>query len=212
MSGSAAGFNITHASRDTALFVFTAADIFPSPADNTNASSTTVPDNNGNADFHFDDTDKAVNADKLIWGGLRPHINCRGWTPPRGYITVFTMVGGKPAEHSDTGGVDRGSSEDDGRPQMPRQLWPTVHLRISASPITGTDPGQSSSRLLYAASARCSISSRVLQSCQQFGYHHSGTPPSLNTATTGRSPHLPTQSRDRSSSDQYGMPWTGLKG
>ena len=101
------------------------------------------------------------------------------------------MVGGKPAEHSDTSGVDRGSSEDDGRPQVPRQLWPTVHLRISASPITGTDPGQSSSWLLYAASARCSVSSRVLQSRQQFGYHHSGAPPGLNTATTGRSPHSP---------------------
>ena len=66
MSGSATGFNITHASRDTTLFVFTTADIFPSPADNTNASSTTMPDNNGNADFHFDDTNKAVDADILI--------------------------------------------------------------------------------------------------------------------------------------------------
>ena len=66
MSGSAAGFNITHASRDTALFVFTATDVFPSPADNTNASSTTVPDNNGHADFCFDDNDKAVDADILI--------------------------------------------------------------------------------------------------------------------------------------------------
>ena len=66
MSESTAGFNITHASRDTALFVFTAADIFPSPADNTNASSTTMPDNNGNADFRFDDADKAVDTDILI--------------------------------------------------------------------------------------------------------------------------------------------------
>ena len=63
MSGSAAGFNITHASRDTALFVFTAADVFLSPADNTNASSITVPDNNSNADFHFNDADEAVDAD-----------------------------------------------------------------------------------------------------------------------------------------------------
>ena len=67
MSGSTAGFNITHASRDTALFVFTAADVFPSPADNTNASSTTVPDNNGNVDnFRFDNANKAVDADILI--------------------------------------------------------------------------------------------------------------------------------------------------
>ena len=66
MSGSAAGFDITHANRDTALFVFTAADIFPSPADNTNARGTTVPDNNGNADSHFDDTNQAVDADILI--------------------------------------------------------------------------------------------------------------------------------------------------
>ena len=109
---------------------------------------------------------------------------------------MFTMVGGRPAEHGNTGGVDRGSSEDDGRPQVPRHLWPTVHLRISTSPITGMDPGQSSSQLPYAASARCPISSRVLQSHQQFGYRHSGTPPSLNTATTGRSPHLPPRSRD----------------
>ena len=55
MSESTAGFNITHASRDTALFVFTAADVFPRPADNTNASSSTMPDNNGNVDFRFDD-------------------------------------------------------------------------------------------------------------------------------------------------------------
>ena len=33
------------------------------------------------------------------------------------------MARGNPAEHSDTGGVDRGSSEDDGCPQVPRQLW-----------------------------------------------------------------------------------------
>ena len=66
MSESAAGFNITNASRDTALFVFTAADVFPSPADNTNANSTAVPDNNGNVDFRFDDADKAVDADILI--------------------------------------------------------------------------------------------------------------------------------------------------
>ena len=66
MSGITTGFNITHASRDTALFVFTTADVFPSLADNTNASSTTVPDNNGNADFHFDNADKAVNTDILI--------------------------------------------------------------------------------------------------------------------------------------------------
>ena len=65
-SGSAAGFDITHASRDTALFVSTAADVFPSPADNTNARSTTMPDNNGNADFHFDNANKAVDADILI--------------------------------------------------------------------------------------------------------------------------------------------------
>ena len=212
MSGSAAGFNITHASRDTTLFVFTTTNVFPSLADNTNASSITMPDNNGNADFHFDDADEAVDANILIWGGLQPHVNRWGWTPPRGYITVFTMAGGKPAEHSDTGGVDRGSSEDDGHPQVPRQLRPTVHLWISTSHIMGMDPSQSSSQLLYTASARHSVSSRVLQSHQQFWYCHSGAPPGLNTATTGRSPHSPPRSRDRSSSDQYGVPWTGLKG
>ena len=112
--------------------------------------------------------------------------------PPRmnSFKGLHYHVQGKPAEHS-----DRGPSEDDGRPQVPRQLWPTVHLRISASPITGTDPSQSSSRLFYAASTRHSISSQVLQSRQQFGYHHSGAPSSLNTATTGRSPHSPSQSR-----------------
>ena len=61
---------------------------------------------------------------------------------------MFTMAGGKPAEHSDTGGVDRESLEDDGCPQVPRQLRPTVHLQISASPIMGMEPGQSSSQLL----------------------------------------------------------------
>ena len=66
MSGSATGLNITHASRDTVLFVFTAADVFPSPADNTNASSTTMLDNNSNADFCFNDANKAVDADILI--------------------------------------------------------------------------------------------------------------------------------------------------
>ena len=66
MSGSTAGFDITHASRDTALFVFTATDVFPRPADNTNARSTTMPDNNGNVDFRFDDADKAVDTDILI--------------------------------------------------------------------------------------------------------------------------------------------------
>ena len=66
MSGRATGFNITYASRDTALFVFTTADVFPRPADNTNARSATVPDNNGNADFRFDDADKAVDANILI--------------------------------------------------------------------------------------------------------------------------------------------------
>ena len=35
------------------------------------------------------------------------------------------------------------------------------------------------------------VSSQVLQSRQQFGYRHSGAPPGLNTATTGRSPHSP---------------------
>ena len=66
MSGRAAGSDITHASRDTALFVLTTADIFPRPADNTNARSATMPDNNGNADFRFDDANEAVDADILI--------------------------------------------------------------------------------------------------------------------------------------------------
>ena len=99
--------------------------------------------------------------DELLQGATLP---CSPW------------CGGKPAEHSDTGGVDRGSSEDDWHPQVPRQLWPTVHLQISASPITGTDPSQSCSRLPHAASARRSVSSQVLQSRQQFGYRHSGAP------------------------------------
>ena len=63
-----------------------------------------------------------------------------------------------------------------------------VHLQISASPITGMDPSQSPSELPYATSTRHPISSRVLQSCQQFGYHHSGTPPGLSTATTAEAP------------------------
>ena len=66
MSGSTAGFNITHASRDTALFVFTATDVFPSPADNTNASSITMPDNNSNVDFRFNDANEAVDTNILI--------------------------------------------------------------------------------------------------------------------------------------------------
>ena len=66
MSGSAAGFDITHASRNAAISVFTAADAFPRLTDNTNARGTTVPDNNSNADFRFDDTDKAVDANILI--------------------------------------------------------------------------------------------------------------------------------------------------
>ena len=66
MSGSATGFNITHASRDTALFVFTTADVFRSLADNTNASSITMPYNNSKVDFCFNDTNEAVDADILI--------------------------------------------------------------------------------------------------------------------------------------------------
>ena len=77
MSGSTTGFNITHVSRDTTLFVFTAADVLPSPADNTNASSTTMPDNNSNVDFCFDDADEAVDANIPISGGLQP-VNCQG--------------------------------------------------------------------------------------------------------------------------------------
>ena len=46
--------------------VFTTADIFPRPADNTNARGTTMPDNNSNVDFHFNNADKAVDADILI--------------------------------------------------------------------------------------------------------------------------------------------------
>ena len=107
--------------------------------------------------------------------------------------------------------LTKGSSEDDGHPQVPRQLQPTVHLWISASPIMGMDPSQSSSQLPYTTGARCPVSSRVLQSHQQLGYCHSGAPPGLNMATTGRSPHSLPWSRDRSSSDQYGVPWTGLK-
>ena len=74
-SGSAAGFDITHANRDSALFVFTTTEVFPSLADNTYARSTTVPDNNSNADFCFDNADKAVDADILILGGHRPHVD-----------------------------------------------------------------------------------------------------------------------------------------
>ena len=65
-SGRATGFDITHAIRDNALFVFTAADVFPRLADNTNARSATMPDNNGNVDFRFDNADKAVNTNILI--------------------------------------------------------------------------------------------------------------------------------------------------
>ena len=66
MSGSTTGFDITLANRDTSLYVFTAADVFPSPADNTNARGTTMPDNNGNVDSRFDDADQVVDADLLI--------------------------------------------------------------------------------------------------------------------------------------------------
>ena len=122
MNGNPAGFNITHASGDAALFVLTAANVFSSMADNTDASSIIMPDNNSDADFRFG------NADILISGGLWPHISSRGLAPQRGYITVFTMVGSEPAEHDDTSGVDRESSEDDGCPQVPRHLQSTVYL------------------------------------------------------------------------------------
>ena len=122
MSGNPAGFNITHASRDAALFVLTTTDVFPITADNTDASSITVPDNNINADFCFGD------ADILISGGLWPHISSRERAPQRGYITMFTMMGSEHAEHDDTGGVDGESSEDDGCPQVPRHLQSAVHL------------------------------------------------------------------------------------
>ena len=64
MTGSATGFNITHANRDAALFVCTVTNVFP--ADNSNASGTTMPDNNGKVDFCFNDTDENVNADILF--------------------------------------------------------------------------------------------------------------------------------------------------
>ena len=51
---------------DTTLFVFTTAKVLPSLADNTNASSTTMPDNNSSVDFCFDNIDKDVDADILI--------------------------------------------------------------------------------------------------------------------------------------------------
>ena len=52
----------------------------------------------------------------------------------------------------------------------------------------GTDPSQSSSRLPYATSARCSVSPQVLQSRQQFGYHHSGTPPASTQPALAEAP------------------------
>ena len=61
---STAGFSITHANRDAALFVFTVTNVFP--ADDSNASGTTMPDNNGKVDFRFDDANENVDTDILF--------------------------------------------------------------------------------------------------------------------------------------------------